>query len=113
MFLDKYKLDGFVWTLESAEMSSAEIYRTFWQMRECGCFRYCNGIIIGRPDGYKDTRDFTLIDALKQGLGDLNVPVIYDADIGHIPPRMQIVNGAMGKVEVKDGKALVWQSLKE
>lgn len=30
------------------------------------------------PDGYADKRDFTLIDALKQGLGSLDVPIIYD-----------------------------------
>ena len=85
-FLNNYKQYGFVWTLESCEMAAPDIYRTLWQMRECGWFKHCNGIIIGRPDGYKDKRDFTLIDALKQGLGDLNVPVLYDADIGHIPP---------------------------
>jgi len=41
----------------------------------------------------------------------LNVPVIYDADIGHIPPQMQIVNGAIGRVEFADGKAVVMQEL--
>jgi muramoyltetrapeptide carboxypeptidase LdcA involved in peptidoglycan recycling len=108
-FLEKYKNDGFIWTLESCEMASPDIYRTFWQMRECGWFRYCNGIIIGRPDGYSDKRDFELTDALEQGLGGFNVPVIYDADIGHIPPQMQIVNGAYCKVEYTDGKAVVTQ----
>lgn len=110
-FLNKYKKHGFIWTLESCEMEAPEIYRAFWQMRESGWFKYCNGIIVGRPDGYKDKRDFTLIDALNQGLGDLNVPVFYDADIGHIPPQMQIVNGAVGKVEFADGKATVRQEL--
>ena len=80
-------------------------------MRECGYFQYCTGIIFGRPDDYKDTQDFTLIDALQQGLDDLNVPVIYDADIGHIPPQMQIVNGAIGKVAFADGKATIRQTL--
>jgi muramoyltetrapeptide carboxypeptidase len=112
-FLEKYKHDGFIWTLESCEMTAPDIYRTFWQMRESGWFKYCHGIIIGRPDGYKDKRDFTLIDALKHGLGSLDVPVLYDADIGHIPPQMQIVNGSIGKVEFADGKATVWQSVKE
>jgi muramoyltetrapeptide carboxypeptidase LdcA involved in peptidoglycan recycling len=112
-FLDKYKHDGFIWTLESCEMDATDIYRTFWQMRESGWFKYCSGIIIGRPDGYKDKRDFSLIDALKQGLGSLDVPVIYDADIGHIPPQMQIVNGAIGKVEFAYGRATVRQSMKK
>lgn len=46
-------------------------------MRECGWFRYCSGIIIGRPDGYSDKNDFTFSDALDHGLGSLDVPVIY------------------------------------
>ena len=110
-FLDKYKQYGFIWTLESCEMEAPDIYRTFWQMRECGWFKHCNGIIIGRPDGYKDKRDFSLADALKQGLDDLNIPIIYDADIGHIPPQMQIINGAIGKLEFANGKAVVMQKL--
>lgn len=112
-YLSKYKQDGFIWTLESCEMEAPDIYRTLWQMREAGWFQFCNGIIIGRPDGYKDKRDFTLTDALDQGLGSLGVPVIYDVDIGHVPPQMQIVNGSVGKVEFSDGKAIVCQSLME
>ncbi|HBR31427.1 MAG TPA: LD-carboxypeptidase [Clostridiales bacterium] len=109
-FLLKYKNDGIIWTLESCEMAAPDIYRTFWQMREVGWFKYCKGIIIGRPDGYNDKRDFTLLDALNQGLGSLDVPVIYDADIGHVPPLMQVINGSIGNVEFADGKATVWQS---
>ena len=109
-FLNKYKQHGFIWTLESCEMDAPDIYRTFWQMRECGWFQYCNGIISGRPYGYKDKRDFALIDALEQGLVELNVPVIYDADIGHVPPQIQIVNGSIGCVTFEDGKAIIKQS---
>jgi muramoyltetrapeptide carboxypeptidase LdcA involved in peptidoglycan recycling len=108
-FLRKYKQHGFIWTLESCEMAAPDIYRTLWQMRECGWFTYCSGIIVGRPDGYEDKRGFSLRDALQQGLGGLNVPVIYDADIGHIPPQLQSVNGALGKVEYSSGKAVVRQ----
>ena len=110
-FLEKYKQHGFIWTLESCEMAAPDIYRTLWQMRECGWFKYCNGIIIGRPDGYGDKRDFTLTDALQQGLGDLNVPILYDADIGHLPPQIQIVNGAYGRVDFTGSEATVEQEL--
>ena len=110
LFISKYSQHGFIWTLESCEMAAPDIYRTLWQMRECRWFKYCNGIIIGRPDGYKDKRDYTFLDALKQGIGDLSIPIIYDADIGHIPPQIQIVNGTIGKVEFTDGKATIWQN---
>jgi len=108
-FLEKYKSNGFIWTLESCEMAAPDIYRTLWQMNECGWFKYCNGIIFGRPDGYRDKRDFTLLDAYSQGVGNLNIPTIYDADIGHIPPQMQIVNGSFGKVSFDNGKAIIIQ----
>ena len=108
-FLEKYKHDGFIWALESDEMNAAEIYRTLWQMRECGWFEYCRGFLIGRPNRYSNTRGFTLKDALEGGLGGLSVPVIYDADIGHVPPRIQIVNGAYGSVDFEGGGATVEQ----
>jgi muramoyltetrapeptide carboxypeptidase LdcA involved in peptidoglycan recycling len=108
-FLERYKDDGFIWTLESCEMNAGDIYRTLWQMKECGWFAHCSGFLIGRPAGYSDTNDFTFIDALEKGLGGLDVPVIYDADIGHMPPLMQIVNGAYGMVEYENGSATVRQ----
>lgn len=52
-----------------------------------------------------------MFNALSQGLGRLNIPVLYDADIGHIPPQLQIVNGSMGIVEYNNGKAYIRQGL--
>jgi len=111
-FLEAYRADGYIWTLESCEMNAADIYRTLWQMRECGWFQYCKGILYGRPKGYADTQDFTLADALQAGLGELDVPVVYDADIGHVPPLMQIVNGAYGCVQYENGRATVVQEMR-
>lgn len=108
-FLERYRDDGFIWSIESCEMSAADIYRTLWQMRECGWFNYCRGILMGRPEGYSDTFDFTKEDAMKNTFDGMGVPVIYDADIGHTPPQMQMINGAMTLVEYEDGHAVVTQ----
>lgn len=43
----------------------------------------------------------------------MDVPILFNADFGHIPPQMQIVNGSIGRVEFADGKVTVWQSIKE
>ena len=59
---------------------------------------------------YQD--DFALLDDLSSGLACLDIPVIYDADIGHTAPRIQIINGAYGKVEYHNGKAVVTQQLR-
>jgi len=111
-FIEKYKRDGFIWSLESCEMSAADIYRTLWQMRECGWFQYCNGVLYGRVTGDSDTYGFTLTDALESGLGNLDIPVIYDFDIGHVPPQIQIVNGAYGIIDFERGKATILQEMK-
>ena len=111
-FIQKYHQDGFIWTLESCEMSAGDIYRTLWQMRQAGWFKHCKGIIYGRADGYSDTEGFTLVDALTSSFADLDIPVVYDADIGHVPPQIQIVNGAIAHITVENGKAVIEQELK-
>ena len=112
-FLERYGNDGFIWTFESCEMNAADIYRTLWQMGECGWFDRCNGVIVGRPAGYSDQFDFTFIDALECGLGGMGVPVIYGADIGHVPPQTQIVNGSYGTVEYRDNGLSILQEMRE
>jgi len=108
-FLNEYSDDGFIWALESCEMSAADIYRTLWQMKQSDWFDYCKGVIYGRPDGYKDTADFAMVDALKNVFDDMDFPVIYDADVGHIPPIMQFINGAYAVVNYENGAASVRQ----
>ena len=93
-------------------MSAADIYRSLWQMRECGWFEHCNGVLYGRAAGYSDTKGFNLADALKSGLGSLKVPAIYDADIGHVPPQIQIINGAYGEIDFVGGSAVIRQTHK-
>ena len=80
-------------------------------MHECGWLKHCNGILYGRLNEYSDTGETNMFDALS-ALACLNIPVIYDADIGHTGPRINIINGAYGKVEYHDGKAVVTQQLR-
>lgn len=108
-FLEKYKDDEIIWYLESCEMKSADIYRTLWQMKMNGWFNHCSGIIYGRPDGYSDVNDFTFVDSLKFPFDDLCIPVIYNADIGHLPPQLTLVNGAYAEVEYNKGLGRVIQ----
>ena len=112
-FLEMYRSDGFIWALESCEMNAADIYRTLWQMGECGWFDHCNGMIIGRPAGYSDQFDFTLRDALECGPGRMGFPVIYGADVGHVPPQTQIVNGSYGIVEFRGSGLTIRQEMRE
>jgi len=105
-FLRKYPGDNFIWAVESCEMSAADVYRTLWQMRQAGWFQRCAGVLVGRPDGYSDKQDFTLDDALRH---IFECPVLTGCDIGHIPPQLQLINGARATVEYAGGRAAIHQ----
>lgn len=110
-FVQEYCSDtGIIWYLESCEMSAADIYRHLWQMKQCGWFANTGGFLIGRPAGYSPRKNFELEDALSAALGDLNVPVIYDADIGHVPPQITLVNGALSTVSYHNGQGTLSMS---
>lgn len=109
LFLEKYKEDGFIWTLESCEMNATEIYRAFWQMRQNKWFQYCKGILIGRPAGYSNQQDFSISDAFQLAFEGLDIPVLFGCDIGHIPPQIQLMNGAFATVVYEDGKMKITQ----
>ncbi|MBY0202474.1 LD-carboxypeptidase [Paenibacillus cucumis Kampfer et al. 2016] len=110
-YLHQYCADeGTIWYLESCEMDASDIYRRLWQMRQAGWFAGANGFLFGRPAGYSDTADFTFTDALSSALGDLTVPLLYDVDLGHIPPQMTFVNGAVGQVSYESGRGTLHMS---
>lgn len=111
-FIEHYGASGgVIWYLESCEMNAGDIYRHLWQMDQAGWFRHARGILIGRPAGYSALGNFELTDALHQVFGDLEIPVVYGMDIGHIPPQLTLVNGASAVVSVQSGQGTIVQTL--
>lgn len=110
-FIEKYEEDGLIWYFESCDMKADDIYKTLWQMKMNGWFKNCKGVLYGRPDGYSDFHDFSLVDALSFTFSDLNVPILYNIDLGHIPPQLTFINGAFATVEFKDSKGKIIQRL--
>lgn len=111
-FIERYKNDGIVWYLENCEMTSESIIRTLWKFKDNGWFENTNGIIFGRSGFEQSSYGISFKDAVIRVLGDLNIPIIFNADIGHVSPRMTIINGAMCKVISKDGKGKITFELK-
>lgn len=110
-FINNYSEDGLIWYLESCDMDISVIYRTLWQMKMNGYFKNCKGILYGRSEGLGEYVDVDLEDSLRNTLGDLNIPIIYDVDIGHLPPQLTLLNGAYAKVIYEEGKGTIVQSL--
>lgn len=100
-YIEKYKDDGIIWFFDIYEMSSVQIYLHLWQMKNAGYFKYSKGILFGRPLFVREDYDMKYYEAIKNALGSLNIPIIYDADIGHVAPQMPIVNGGILEVECK------------
>ena len=111
-YIEKHKSEGIIWFFDVYEMGTAMLYRVLWQMKNCGYFENCNGIIFGRPLFVRNDYDITFNDTVKEVLSDLNIPVICDADIGHKPPQLAIVNGAILKIISQNGKGIIETYLK-
>ena len=105
-FVERYKDDGIVWYFDNFALGCEDFYLTLFQMREAGWFNYVKGIVVGRvmySSGFYD--DFKYQDALLKIFGDL--PIIFNADIGHVCPKMTLINGALVNVECSDGKGSI------
>ena len=111
-YIETYKEDGIVWFLEVFEMSTPTVYLTLWQMKEAGYFKNCNGIIFGRPLFIRNDYDIDFKQTVKDVLGDLNIPIICDADVGHVSPQFAMVNGAILEVTSQEGKGKIKTILK-
>lgn len=99
-FREQNSEDGLIFYFENVEMSPCELTRALYSLRLHGWLSSLNGILIGRnagPDTDNPAQQ-NYHDALLSALDDLNIPVIYDVDIGHIPPQMTLVNGALATV---------------
>lgn len=102
-FLEKYKDDGFIWFLESCDLDVRAVTRAVWQLKEAGWFKYCKGFIFGKPVIPDEMEGLTYQESIYEHLKDLGLPVVIDANIGHIKPMFYMVSGAIGKVTC-DGK---------
>lgn len=104
--------EGVIWYIDNFGLDSLELYRRLLQMKNAGFFFNANGFLFGRTINDISNPDFTYEYALKKALGDLNVNIIYDVDIGHVPPQFTIVNGSYAKFEYFDNKGRLTQILK-
>lgn len=106
-YIEKYKEDGIIWFLECYEMTSPEVTRKLWQMKNAGYFEYTEGIVFGRPLYLREDYEISFEEAVQDALIDLKIPIICGIDLGHVPPQLAIVNGAILEITSKDGKGQV------
>lgn len=108
-FIEKYKEDGIIWYFDIFNISSEDLTGLLFQMKEKGYFNNTKGIIFGRV-AYPNENVVTYQEAIQRIIK--NIPVVFNADIGHVAPKMTIINGAIAKIKSKDGKGSIKFELK-
>lgn len=106
-YCNKYKNDGIIWIIEEFEGNTSMAFRTLLRMKNMGLFENCNGIIFGRPLMVREDYEISYKDAINDAIGDLNIPIILDADIGHLAPQIPIVTGAILEITSENGKGTI------
>lgn len=101
-----------LWYLENCELVTTDLRRSLVQMKLAGWFNHCSGLMFGRSDANKPIENYTAEDVYKELSEELQIPIIYDIDCGHVPPQITFINGAYAEIEVGDGKGSVKQYFK-
>lgn len=98
-----------LWYLENCELNMADQRRSLVQMKLAGWFDHCSGLMFGRSPANRPVEGYTAEDMYRELAEELQVPVVYDIDCGHVPPQITFVNGAYAEVEVESGQGLITQ----
>jgi muramoyltetrapeptide carboxypeptidase LdcA involved in peptidoglycan recycling len=101
-FIKRYKNDGIIWYFDIFAMKSEAVHNTLFKMKDMGYFENARAFVFGRVCFPSSFSGLSYIDAAKKILGD--APLIFDADVGHVPPKMTLINGSVARVTAKDGK---------
>ncbi|TWT01010.1 S66 peptidase family protein [Planomicrobium sp. CPCC 101079] len=101
-----------VWFFENCELSATDLKRSLTQMKYAGWFEQCSGILFGRSPANTTVNGYTAEKVYEDLARELNVPIAYDIDCGHVPPQLTFVNGAYAEIEVENGKGIVMQEFK-
>ena len=112
-FLERYKKDGVLWFFESCDLNVLDITRALWHLDHCGWFGTAKGFVFGRPLHFgEEIMGLDQYRAVTNILGKYNVPILMDADLGHLPPSMPMMVGSFAELK-RSGDDLTFRFLKK
>lgn len=102
-----------IWVIEACDLLPMSIRRTMWHLKQQGWFDTAAGFLIGRPlaSFEQNMMGVDAYNAVTDVIAELGVPVIMDADIGHVSPMMPLIIGSHAKVTACDNDLTVEMSL--
>lgn len=99
---DAFPGEDLLIVLEAAGDGAYDIARMLHGLRLAGWFDRTAAVLVGRTPA-PDAPGLTQAEAVRDALGDLDVPVVLDLDVGHQQPQMPLVLGAPTEI-VLDGE---------
>lgn len=110
-FGQQHAEDGLVVYLEACEDGAASICRNLHGLRLAGWFEHAKTVLIGRTNA-PDNAQMTQREAVLDALAPLGLPLVFDIEIGHVPPHLPLVNGALATVTVDGDHREITQELR-
>ena len=101
-FIRKYHDDGTIWYFDVFSMSAETVARGLWRLGTMGWFDNASAFVFGRIMFPSSDSGMSYKQAIVRELGTSS-KIVINADVGHLPPTMTLVNGAMGRLTVKNG----------
>ncbi|WP_154973949.1 S66 family peptidase [Priestia megaterium] len=98
-----------IWYFDNCELTTVDLRRSLLQLKLAGWFDNCSGILFGRSSANEPVDFYTAEDVYHDLASDLDIPVVYDIDCGHLPPQLTLINGAYASVNVERDKGTVVQ----
>lgn len=100
-FIHRHREDGIIWYFDIFSLSAEQTARALWRLAEYGWFHNAAAFIFGRVVFPSTFLDITYEQAILRELGH-NSKIVTDADVGHRPPVMTMVNGALARLTVEN-----------
>ncbi|HEX6151672.1 S66 peptidase family protein, partial [Nocardioides sp.] len=98
--------------VEACEDEAFTICRHLHGLRLAGWFENAVAILVGRTPAPGSEGGFEQEDAVVDALGGLGIPIVFDVEIGHVPPHLPLVNGALARVVVDGERREITQELR-
>ena len=112
-FAEKYRKDGIIWFLEACDLNVFSIRRAVWELQHAGWFEHVKGFLFGRPYSAMDPlMGLDHIHAVPDLLSSLHVPILLDADLGHLPPMIPLISGSLATVSANPADGSMQISMK-
>lgn len=102
--------DGLIVYLEAGGHDAATICRNLHGLRLAGWFDDARAVLVARTRA-ADHPKLSQREAVLDALGRLEVPIVFDMEIGHVPPHLPLVNGALATLTIDGDRREIVQQL--